>query len=250
MTLTPTKKEQAQLDALTETIPLNLPVHVLVNQDRSMVNTLLIDEQALATLSTFSITKQRLIEHMRWLDLLAHAQGKWHAVYTSSHNRELNEVIERGYEHRAHGAGPARYHLSRDPQAIEALDRIQDGEGHDDMAQDLLSLAALIERHEAAFEGDPTFDAKDYITQARALYDTLSDARTDAHDEAARAEIKRRRDQLYTLVARTSDEIRDAGRYAFRDDDERGLVFRNAYRSRTRSKKTREATSPDTPPQT
>jgi hypothetical protein len=102
-------------------------------------------------------------------------------------------------------------------------------------------LAALLDRHEAAFDTDDTFDALAQAEAARSaaaeITAGLSQSRTTGDHEAA----KDLRDRAYSHLARQVADVREAGRYAFRKEPRRAAAFGSAYMRKAKARSRRRA---------
>ncbi len=169
------------------------------------------------------------------------AQSQWVVVRDrgkaqTQRNRELS-----GTELRSEIVAACRWNLRHDPVALAVIDQIVQGEGVPDLVQDLMDLAALIDRQAAAFDGDETFDAAAKAEVARTTASEitagLSESRVLGDHEAA----KLVRDRAYTHLSKLVADVREAGRYAFRKDPRRAAAFGSAYMRKAKARSRRRA---------
>lgn len=157
------------------------------------------------------------------------AESAWRAVYSPRRHEDVVALEEQAAKLRADAIAALRWNLRQDRIAQGTLDAIQEGMGSADLAQDLDALAVLIEQHTGAFKNDKTFDAKERAQACRErskeLRDTLSGTRADL----TRPEAKELRDRAYTYADDLLDDVKEAARYAFRDEPELLVRFQNRY---------------------
>ena len=169
------------------------------------------------------------------------AQSQWVVVRDRGKPQAQRDREQAGVELRSEIVTACRWNLRQEPTALAIVDEIVQGEGVPDLIQDLLNLAALLDKHEAAFDADETFEAAEGAEAARSTAEEitagLSEARTPGDHEAAKV----LRDRAYTHLAKLVTEIREAGRYAFRKDPRRALAFGSAYMRRAKSRSRRRA---------
>ena len=147
----------------------------------------------------------------------------------------------------------ARWSLRGDDKALATLAAISEGEGVADLAQDLSDLAELCERNLTAFERDQSFDAPARIAEARTLYAQLAASTSKERLDTEQTRAIDLRNRAFTELDGIMDELREAGRYAFRDQDDLRSRFASAYERRKRKARARrkangaaEATQPST----
>lgn len=146
------------------------------------------------------------------------AQAAWVNVKGRSYSNTLVELIAQAHKERSEVLAAARYHLRDDRVIAETLSTIAEGEGLDDLVQDLFALWRLLDQNAAAFERDTTFDAPARAQGARDLAQRLQQTQTEEQFDTMQRAMRDQRDRAYTLLSRLVDEIRRGGRYAFRSD--------------------------------
>lgn len=126
-----------------------------------------------------------------------------------------------------------RWNLRDDRVALATVSAVAAGNGLADLVQDLNDLAHLIDSRSHAFKSDATFDALAKAREAKTLAKQLEQgvSSTKLADEQARA--KDLRDRAFTYLYDQVSLVREAGRYAFRDNDAMRSRFASAYK-RTR----------------
>lgn len=146
------------------------------------------------------------------------AQADWVNVRGRSYSNNLVELIAAAHSERSELLAAARFHLREERTIGETLGAIAEGEGLDDLVQDLFALGRLIEQNTQAFERDTTFDAPTRARGARDLAQRLQRTQTEEQFDTLQRQLRDQRDRTYTLLSRLVDEIRRTGRYAFRND--------------------------------
>jgi hypothetical protein len=157
------------------------------------------------------------------------AQAAWMVVKGRSYSNTLVELIAQAYRERGDLLAVARFHLRSDRTKVETLGAIAEGNGLDDLIQDLFALWHLIEQNADAFARDRTFDAPARAQGARQLAERLQQTQTEELFDTLQRGLRDQRDRAYTLLSRLVREIRITGRYAFRGDPTMMSRFSSAY---------------------
>jgi hypothetical protein len=157
------------------------------------------------------------------------AQSQWTVVRDRQKSDAQREREERAQTERADLMAACRYHLRDDPVAQGKLSLIAEGEGAADLGQDLNDLATLIERKQVAFENDKTFDVAERVERARSLSSEVSAGTCGERLETDQASAIDLRDRAYTFLDRLVTRLREAGRYAFRNDEHLRKRFASSY---------------------
>ena len=106
--------------------------------------------------------------------------------------------------------------------------RIDDGNSHRDMVQDLLELAVLGEKYPRPLT-QINFNVE-VLQTARTLSFELRELLASVNGSADSSnETKLRRDQAFTLLANKVSLIREYGRYVFHKDEEKKERYYNNY---------------------
>jgi hypothetical protein len=172
------------------------------------------------------------------IDASRAAQSEWTVLRDRSKSQGQRTLEEKGYALRQSLLQSCRWNLRHDRIALGTLAAIAEGEGVADLIQDLLDLSYLIEKHVALFAGDQTFNAQVGMQEARSV---AGDLQAGASAEKLTTEqnvAKDIRDRAYTYTADRVTQIRQAGRYVFRDDPAMARKFASAYRRRQRRRTT------------
>ena len=169
------------------------------------------------------------------------AQSIWNKDYRSQQEaqQEWAEQSPLAYDLRNDLLKSLRFAYRKDPALLGRVSAIADGSGHADMIQDLNDIAVLGRENPdplTAIGFDlATLDVA--ATRADELADLLAEANGDKSDFN---ESKVIRDKAYTHLKVLVDEIREAGKYVFRNDNNRLKGYSSQYRRRHRQSETEE----------
>ncbi|HEU4405629.1 MAG TPA: hypothetical protein VFS43_10095 [Polyangiaceae bacterium] len=188
-------------------------------------------------------------EQIDQLPVLAHAlseaQAELNPVRGLRRSEAERAVEAEAVELRAEMMVEARFVLRKDADAQGALDRVQEGNGLDDLVQDLRELAVVVERNEAAFEKAGT-EPRVKAARARALATELaSQLATRRGADRASAAAMDTRDRVASLLAETMAEVRAAATFTLRKNPRLLAKFRSANNVRKRG---RQGESPEPEP--
>lgn len=166
------------------------------------------------------------------IDLLRDRQSTWIVVRdrTKSESQVLREAA--GASLRSELVAAGRWHLRHDKQAQSVLDAISQGDSAEDLIQDLEDLATLLEKHHGTFATDQTWEVSTKTEQARSLASEIRAGKSAAIADLSQEEAKVNRDRAFTYLDGLITEIRDGGRWAFRNDPTRLRWFGSAYARR------------------
>jgi len=165
------------------------------------------------------------------------SQSNWVVQRDRSKTDAQKEREEAAYSYRGHILAACRWNLRRDRRGLATVDAIANGEGVADLIQDLRDLASLVDDRRPAFELDTTFDPEAKAEAARSSASDLEAGLTAERLRDDQAKSKDTRDRAYTYLAGQVGEIREAGRYAFRDDAEMKARFASTYLRAKRRKR-------------
>lgn len=161
------------------------------------------------------------------------------AAAVSSEARVPSSLVESASLLRQNMLRVLDFHFGDDPDVEPQLAHIRRGTGHQDLADDLVALAALYQRHEKTLAGTPRYyekgQAKEAQSQAAAILQALS--QDLGRDAAEWSELQRR---ISPLLERAYEEIAQTARYLTRQDPESDTRFprlHNIARSRPAPKK-------------
>ena len=158
------------------------------------------------------------------------AQSVWNKDYRSQQEaqKEWAEQSPEAYEFRNDLLASLRFAYRNDDALLSRVSAITDGSGHADMIQDLNDIAVLGRENP-----DPLtaigFDLTQFdlaATRADELADLLAEANGDKADPNKSKII---RDKAYTYLKDLVDEIREAGKYVFRNNKNRLKGYSSEY---------------------
>ncbi|WP_437589177.1 hypothetical protein [Sorangium sp. So ce1000] len=134
-----------------------------------------------------------------------------------------------------------RWGCRNDDAAQAELSRIADGAGLVDTIQDLRDLVDFWADHESALRVTD-ITTKD-LTRATALADALEDAAANEASDASAAQALELRNRAFWAADELAKEIREGGRYAFRDQPKLAAKFVSRYRASVKRRSHRKATA-------
>ncbi|HZJ35832.1 MAG TPA: hypothetical protein VFD29_04330 [Gillisia sp.] len=158
------------------------------------------------------------------------SQSIWNKDYRSQQEAQKlwAEQSPLAYDLRNDLLQTMRFAYRKDPVLLSRVSAITDGSGHADMIQDLNDIAVLGRENTeplAAIAFDIT-QLELAATRADELADLLAEANGDKADHN---ESKVIRDKAYTHLKKLVDEIREAGKYVFRNDKNRVKGYSSQY---------------------
>ncbi len=215
------------------------PIHVAL-QEAHDLNTLVGNPEVRERLLAVGLPKAELTALPKAIDATREAQSAWIVVRDRTKSDAQRQREEAGGKLRTEMIAAARWNLREDRVAQATIDAIQEGEGVEDLVQDLVDLAALVDRNLETFESDTTFAAEHQVEAARSTAKTIQAGLSHARLARTHDESKELRDRAYTYLAARVSAVREAGRYAFKN--EAGMVarFGSSYaraKERRRSRK-------------
>ena len=167
------------------------------------------------------------------------AQSIWNKDFRSQQEAQKKwaEQAPEAYKFRDDLLASLRFAYRKNDALLSRVSAITEGNGHADMIQDLNDIAVL-----ARENPDPLtaigFDLAQLdlaATRADELADLLAEANGDKADQN---ESKIIRDKAYAYMKALVDEIREAGKYVFRNDKNRLKGYSSDYwRKQNRKKK-------------
>ncbi|AKU96870.1 hypothetical protein AKJ09_03534 [Labilithrix luteola] len=169
---------------------------------------------------------------------LAEAQSELALARGRKRTASEIEVEQRGIALRSEMVADGRFALRDDEDAQASLNRIQEGEGLDDLVQDLRDLSAFAKKYEKALAKigvKVDRKVKDAQKLAASLEEQVVGRRVGDVDEHSAVEL---RDRAATYLLEAVREIRAAGAYVFRTAPEIAARFRGAYDAQRRAHRT------------
>lgn len=169
------------------------------------------------------------------------AQSIWNKDFRSQKEaqKEWSLVAPESYHLRNDLLQTMRFAYRKDPSLVSRVAAIAQGDGHADMIQDLNDIAVLGKENP-----DPLsaigFDLTE-LDNAAAKADELADLLARANgDKAEQNDSKVIRDKAYTYLKELVDEIRETGKYVFRNNKTRYKGYTSSYWKRKKRTKSSE----------
>lgn len=167
------------------------------------------------------------------------AQSIWNKDYRSQQEaqKEWAEQAPEAYAFRNDLLASLRFAFREDDALLSRVNAITEGSGHADMIQDLNDIAVL-GRENTRLLTAIAFDLTQ-LDRAATRADELANLLAEANgDKADPNESKVIRDKAYTYMKELVDEIREAGKYVFRNNKNRLKGYSSGYwRKQNRNKK-------------
>ncbi|WP_167616510.1 hypothetical protein [Maribellus sediminis] len=210
-----------------ETSEPAIPVDVALQEAENLHHWSLDDA---AALQVVGITTDMINELPVRAGACREAQSIWNKDYRSQQEaqKQWAEQVPEAYALRDDLLASLRFAYRKDEALLGRVSAITDGNGHADMIQDLNDIAVLGRENP-----DPLtaigFDLDQLelaATRADELADLLAEANGDKDDPNASKII---RDKAYTHMKALVDEIREAGKYVFRNNKNRLKGYSSDY---------------------
>ncbi|KYF78996.1 hypothetical protein BE11_10760 [Sorangium cellulosum] len=203
-----------------------------------------------ARLSRIGITADKVDVLARFARRLGALEKAWQrargAVKLTAAQRKLRDEAE-ALDAKLVAGG--RWGCRNDAAAQAELSRIADGSGLPDTIQDLRDLVDFWSDHESAL-GVTDITRKD-LERAMALANALEDAAANEASDASAAHALELRNRCFWAADELAKEVREGGRYAFRDQPKIAARFVSRHRatlnrrSRLKSKKAKADAPPE-----
>jgi hypothetical protein len=201
----------------------------------------------LAKLTSAGLDRSIVVDLGLRSQALSEAQAELVAARSRGRTSEEEDLIAESTELRSEVLAAGRLALRRDPIAQSRLDDIMEGEGLDDLLQDLQDLAGLLRTYSRDFARvglKPAELASWSETLRLRLGKHLAERRAG---DATTAAAKDLRDRAATLLAEAVAVTRLTGAYVFRKDPRRLLHYRSGYNAETRARAARRRQDDPTP---
>ena len=223
---------QSQLSA-AQAIPIedvkdpNMPVDVYVQEAEDLYHWAQDDKAVL----TGANLDWALVDALRTrAGALREAQSLWNKTRNTSSETgaEWNTKSKAAFEFRNDLLADFRYAYRNDPDLLERVSYIAEGDENSDMVQDLNDLSVLGKANTAPLENINLDLAK--LDKAAELANEMGDLLGKVNgDRKSANEAKVLRDRFYTHLKAAVDEVRDCGKYKFRKDDSRLKGYVSSY---------------------
>jgi hypothetical protein len=150
-----------------------------------------------------------------------YAAAKYQAMTASdqSATKKWKELAPKGYELQRYLTRNLGFAYRKDKELTQAVAKIREGRGNQDMVLDLLALSILAEENPEPLAKMPIFDAAK-PAEAKAMHTTLSNllARSTI-DPKEVAQAKKELDRAYTYYKLAADEVKEHGQFIFEGTD-------------------------------
>jgi hypothetical protein len=213
-----------------------IPVDVFLQEAENLHHWSLDDFDALKVVG---ISKEMINDLPVRAGACREAQSVWNKDYRSQQKaqKEWAKQSPEAYDFRNDLLASLRFAYRKDDALLSRVSAITDGGGHADMIQDLNDIAVLGRENP-----DPLtaigFDLTQLdlaATRADELANLLAEANGDKADPNYSKTI---RDKAYTHLKTLVDEVREAGKYVFRNNKNRLKGYSSTYwKKQNRSKK-------------
>lgn len=218
----------------------SMPVATFIQQGKTLAAFLAKNPDVVAKLRDVSLPVATLASLPAALDAVSAAEAQWGAT-SARKAPDLSATEAEAATARSDIVAALRWNLRQNPLVQGAVDAVQEGNGVPDLVQDLHTLAALIQANADAFASDHTFDPVTASGRALALATKLASGTSDAKSDASRRQAVDLRNRAFTYAHALIDEVREAGRYAFRGDATTLAYFKDEYTARARARARRRA---------
>lgn len=218
----------------------DIPIAVALQEANDLATYLSNKDNAriLAGLLAVGLPGSELPALKRGIEAAREAQSGWVVVRDRKKSQAQQEREAAGTQLRSDLVDAIRWNLRHDRVAQATLDAIQQGDGVEDLIQDLDDLAALAERHHDKFDKDETFDVDAKVEEARSSASAIRAGVSQARSANKPNDAKLLRDRAFTYLDERVSTIREAGRYAFRKEPAVRMRFSSAY-ERTKRRRTK-----------
>jgi hypothetical protein len=210
-----------------ETREPELPVDVALQEAENLHHWSLDDADALAVVG---ITTDMINDLPVRAGACREAQSIWNKDYRSQQEaqKQWAEQAPKAYAFRNDLLASLRFAYRKDDTLLSRVSAITDGSGHADMIQDLNDIAVLGRENPEPLTAIG-FDLTQLDLAAQRA-DELADLLAEANgDKADPNESKIIRDKAYTHLKELVDEIREAGKYVFRNNKNRLKGYSSDY---------------------
>lgn len=249
---------EAKIDVITAILGdrvkklVNMPMAVYVQEAENLLKWCRQDKVAL---TARGMPWELVTDLPARIGALRQAESNWRAEYGKKEEPEIlwMKKSPTAYRLRNKLLRDFRFAYRADPELLAALKTISSAGGHAAMIQDLNDLGKMGKNHPEPLER-VGFDMSQ-LDRAEALVDELAPLHAaTARDRAHANDAKMIRNQAFTHLKETVDEIRRYGRFTFQDNEARKQGYKSEHQSRrNRLRPSRSAAkktariSPETP---
>ena len=187
-------------------------------------------------LKTVGITTEMLNDVPVRAGAAREAQSIWNKDYLSQEEAQKQWKVQAplAFDFKNDLLQTLRFAYRKDEALLGRVAAIAEGGSNADMVQDLNDIAVLGKENPEPLSGI-SFDLTQLdvaATKADGLADLLAEANGD---KAAQSESKTIRDKAYTHLKELVDEIRESGKYVFRNNKDRLKGYSSQYRRKHRN---------------
>jgi hypothetical protein len=211
----------------------DLPMSVLLQEAHDLY-AIVKDEPVRSALVAVGVEPEQIDTLDNVINATRAAQSQWVVVRDRHKEQAQRDREEQGYTLRGSLLASCRFNLRKRKKAKATIQAIAEGEGLPDLVQDLVDIAQLIDDHRDAFARDTTFDAGTKSEEARTLSAEIQAGLSSERQGETREQSKDLRDRAFTYLNTQVSDLREAGRYRYRDDRQQSAKFASAYERRRR----------------
>ena len=220
----------------------NLPIEIAISEALKLNKNAMQDKDRL---TTTDIDVTLLDELETRAKGCKYAQILWDEVFKekSDAEDEWKVLVPKAYDLRDTLLHYCRFVYRNDKELKNRIDRIADGNGHDDLVMDLANLANLGKGNPEPLAAN-TIDIA-LFDQAESMSNECGDllARVHGARTANDTDAKDIRDRAYTYLKEAVDAVRAAGRFVFWRNEERIDLYASEYYREMRERKKEEETA-------
>ncbi|WP_297092264.1 hypothetical protein [uncultured Draconibacterium sp.] len=227
-----------------ETLVPNLPMDNYLQSSENLYHWALDD---FSKLKTLGLTREMLDDLPVRTGAARYAQSVWNKDYNSQQEaqKRWTEEAPAAFELRDELLRTLRYAYRKDPALLSRVRAIAEGEGNDDLIQDLSDLSVLGKENPEPLTA-MGFDLS-LLDTAESESDNKATLLAEANgDKAIQNQSKVLRDKAYTHLKELSDEIREAGKFLFWNDKTRYKGYTLSYWTRRKRKSGTDDTNMNT----
>lgn len=166
--------------------------------------------------------------HRKATTALGEAESSWQATRKRMTPEQRAALEKKAYAARSDLVASCRWNLRLNKNAQAAIDAVQEGDGVADLSLDLDTLATLVKANSAAFAQDKTFNVAEQIKVAEDLAREVRENLSGGRADKSSADAKDLRDRAFTYLDELWTDLREAGRYAFRGNEDVLQHFRDS----------------------
>lgn len=218
------KAQALPLDAIKQP---NMPIVISIKEAEDLYHLCIKDKDELVAANL----PETVFEELSCLaGALSEAQSVWMADMKDRQDaqQEWKEKAPKAFDLRDQLLHSFRYAYRKHNDVLDRVSAIAEGQSKVDMIQDLNDLSVLGLKHTEQLEMIK-FDTSLLVTSAE-LSEHLSDIRAMANGEKMEGNASLViRNEMYTLLKRVIDEIRDCGKYVFWKDEKKLAGYTSEY---------------------